>query len=269
MKTLKFIGLAIAVILLGVNFTSCSKEEEPKYNLITGEKKLTKIGKTDSDGSEIRTFTYDSEERLFEVSYADDDDTYSQSYVWKNNEIETTNGGWPYILSNGVISRYNDLWELKYDNEQRLSEIESSDIYHDKYIIDWNSNGGLFNIASYSSNDISNPANKVRQNSMRFFYNQEDRISCKGFNPIAPFFIDCGFCAEDLWIAHPELVGARTNMLPNTFERISTYWDNDGRVQFYTEQGNFSYKFDDDGYIVECIVIDPSFGEIKYTMVWE
>ena len=268
MKTLKFIGLAIAVILLGVNFTSCSKEEEPKYNLITGEKKLTKICRADSNSSEVRTFTYDNEGKLLEATY-NGEYTAKYTYIWKNNEINKQYGlSYIYTLSNGLVRNYDNYMDFSYDSEQQLSKIEPMQSYCDYYSIVWNSSDGtLSRVGRYYKEQ-----NSARlEDLLKFFYNREDLTTCKGYNPIVPIW--AGLYDDDICATHPELVGARTNILPTTFEREYYFFDNDGRRCSETKQGTFSYKYDNDGYIIECImsekIYDDYFSETKYTMTWE
>ena len=61
MKTFRLIGMALLAIVMCVNFTSCSDDEEPSKNddgVITNQKRLMEIKKTNAEGSlEIYTFS--------------------------------------------------------------------------------------------------------------------------------------------------------------------------------------------------------------------
>lgn len=261
MKTLKFIGLAIAVILLGVNFTSCSKEDDPKYNLITGEKKLVKLEIEDGNNKHVYHFSYDNEGRLQESTNAYNiGEETNITYQWSNSEI-TPSQHYTYVFDGGLIRHW---WghEITYNNDRRSTrdywDYDEYDIY--AYYNDFNWSGNkLTNIGFYQKEGNTSYA----QNSLRLIYNEG--ITCKGYNPIVPILMSVP--DDYLCVAHPELMGARTNQLPNTFD-LSIYNRNSPNYADRT-QGGFSYKFDNDGYVTECIMSDPSSEETKYTMVWE
>ena len=256
MKTLKAFGMAAIAVLMGVGFASCTKEGNPQYNLVKNEKKLVQLEIEDSNNKDVYHFSYDNEGRLHESTNA----YINITYRWSNSEI-TPSQHETYVLENGLIRHWRG-HEITYNNDGRPTrdywDYDEYDIY--AYYNDFNWSGNkLTNIGYYQKEGNASYA----QNSLRLIYNEG--ITCKGYNPIVPILMSVP--DDHLCVAHPELMGARTNQLPNTFE-ISIYNRYNPNYIDRT-QGNFSYKFDDDGYVTECIMNDPSSGETKYTMVWE
>ena len=267
MKTLRFVSVVLVATLLGVNFTSCTKEGDPQYNLVKNEKKLIKLDIEDSYSKYSYHFSYDSEGRLYESTYTDgsEENIANCTYTWKNNEITEQHGyGYPYQLSNGLIRKYNYATEVKYNNDQHLSGTETTEPGTCYYSIVWGSNDGRL---SRSGRYYIIDKNSARiEYNLNFYYTGEEETICNGFNPLVSLF--AGFYDEYVCVAHPELVGARTNCLPNTFAETYYSLDENDRPVDYTQRGNFSYKFDSDRYIIECTM---SYGEweTKYTMTWE
>ena len=70
MRTLRFVSVALVATLLGVNFTSCTKEGDPQYNLVKNEKKLVKLEIEDGNNKHVYHFSYDNEGRLHESTNA-------------------------------------------------------------------------------------------------------------------------------------------------------------------------------------------------------
>lgn len=269
MKILRFVSVAFVASLIVVNLASCTKEGDPQYNLVKNEKKLLKLDIEEPYYRYSYQFSYDNEGRLYESTHTyydgHEENIINCTYSWKNNEITEQHGhGWPYELSNGLIRKYGYETGVKYDNDQYLSETKTTESGSNYYSIVWGSNDGRLSRSGRYYKKDKNSA--MLEYLLNFYYTGEEATICNGFNPLVSLF--AGFYNEYVCIAHPELVGVRTNFLPNTFAETYYSIDGNGRPIEDRQRGNFSYKFDSDRYIIECIM---SYGdwEKKYTMTWE
>lgn len=72
MKTFRFIGMALLAVVMSVNFTSCSDdEEEPSKNddgVITNQKLLIELRMTNEDGVSITEYSYGSNGKLISAT---------------------------------------------------------------------------------------------------------------------------------------------------------------------------------------------------------
>lgn len=94
MKTFRLIGMALLAIVMCVNFTSCSDDDEPSKNddgVITNQKLLVELRMTDEDGVSIMEYSYDSKGKLLSANYRESD--YGYTITWGANKIieSTTN----------------------------------------------------------------------------------------------------------------------------------------------------------------------------------
>ena len=116
MKTLRFIGMAIIAIIMSVNFTACSDddEDEKQSNTIIGTWKVT--GDSDSDeeynaigevytfysngtvsveykgGSDVYNYKLNSDNTILSIDY-EDGDGYEEMYL----EITGNRMKWTYV----------------------------------------------------------------------------------------------------------------------------------------------------------------------------
>lgn len=238
MKTFRFIGMTLFTVLMCVNFASCSKEDLPGYELTTGEKKLTRIeAKGGGYNSSVWDFIYDSEGKLHEVTYTKNGKLIRKSkYVWSNNTIRRVNEDYEtkYTLQNGLIQGWStQSYKIIYRDTRQPKEFANRTFL-------WNDNNGLIRV----SDELYNTSGNKIYDSRSFFYNENGR-TCKGFNSMVPIEL-AAFAAvtgdiEDLFVVHPELVGMRTTQLP------TRYMDSDINGN---SQGNISYRFDSEGYVL-------------------
>ena len=264
MKTLRFIGMALFAVLMCVNLASCSKEELPQYELITNGKKITKIEISDPYTElSIWNFKYDKAGKLIEITCNDGHNTNKYNYTWSKNAINT------YILSDGLISK-NDYREVSYSNQTgRPCDIKSPSSYAYNYNFVWDSNtGGLSRRGIYyKEGNLSNITELFT------FGYSNDVMTCANYNPIIPILLSDGFDGDFLCVAHPELVNARTTVLPNKFTLENFWLDDNGRFDSEKIRGTCNYKFDSDGYITECTMNENSNNyyayKAKYTIAWE
>ena len=270
MKPLEIIR--IAAIFACVIFISCSKDESLQYELVTGEKKVTKLEINNSElGYSVWNFNYDNEGKLLEVTYNSNTEMRKYDYVWKNSAINSSYQ--TYSLSDGLIRNFANYRDVRYD-EERPQEIKYLSSYGDDYSFNWYSNGGLQSRAIYYKMQNEGGSQGYITELFKFIYDG-DVITAKtsGFNPVVSYMLSWGFDGDPLCIAHPELVGGRTNVLPTHFSRTCYWFDINNRHVSETIYGACSYMFDKDGYVTEFIIREDDGGEYafeeKYTIVWE
>ena len=66
MKTFRLIGMALLAVVMSMNFTSCSDDDEPSKNddgVITNQKQLVELRMTYEDEVSITEYSYDSKDR--------------------------------------------------------------------------------------------------------------------------------------------------------------------------------------------------------------
>lgn len=83
--------------------------------------------------------------------------------------------------------------------------------------------------------------------------------TCNGYNPVIVLMLASGIIYEAEYfpiIANPELAGFKTNQLP-----ISMIVND--------EVTNFTYEFDDDGYLRKCKAAEEDGDYTTYTFTWE
>ena len=258
-RILRNIGITLFSILICLNFTSCSNDNDS--GIVAKGKKLTKIVSGDWY---IATLNYDNKGRLIEVSethYIRDgrSETETYYYAWEDSIISiikpnSVDNDTLYI-KNGLVEKIDNYETLFYNGSKKL-------ISYKKVRSDLSNTLSCFwekdKLSSYDRryrSDIDTQSKTVT-----FDY---DGISCpKGcFHPI---FLTLSDIDDSGWVeatqeemfvfAHPELFGIKTTLLPAT--------SNDG---YY-----YQYEFDRNGYVSKIIVIHEEFGYDKtYTLTWE
>ena len=214
MKTFRMIGMALMAVLMGVGFASCSEEENLESNDdFSNEKKLVKMVAKDEDGEDLEVFTfkYDDKGRLIESTGSFDygEHSWTNQYAWGDNTIVCDGEEAP--LKDGLIQTPM----FAYNSSNRV-------ILYDDATIVWEGD----KIVSMSSYIGSN---------MTFTYGEPCK---KGYSPLLPYIMDM---YQELFYAHPELIGARTRQLPIKIGNISiTYeFDNEGYIsKIYINQGS-------------------------------
>ena len=148
MKTFRLIGMALLAVVMSMNFTSCSDDDEPSKNddgVITNQKQLVELRMTYEDEVSITEYSYDSNGKLVSATNTEqyDGSTHTSTYTvtWGANKIiESRNGeAITYTLENGLITHTSDsdggdldntdftynannqLIKLQYDEEDYLS----------------------------------------------------------------------------------------------------------------------------------------------------
>lgn len=210
------IGMALFAVLLSVNFTSCTKDENLDGNEdFSNEKKLVKmVGKDDESGKnqEVFTFKYDDKGRLIESTGSFDfgEHTWTSHYTWKDNVI-MIDDDYAIALENGRIKGNSDDETFIYNSSNRITKYVGK---YDTATITWDGDK-IVSMYSYMG-------------AMTFTYGETCK---KGYCPIIPYLM---FQYDGLSLAHPELFGARSKQLPTMVGGIL-----------------LTYEFDKEGYITK------------------
>ena len=259
MKTIRKFGMALLAVLVCVNFTSCSTDDDggSPSNQSGKEKKLIELKKYDASREELKMmydFKYNQTGKVseFTESYIDNREWVKETIniSWDSNKsiTLTSEEDEPSVatLSNGKISQWESC-NFTYNEDGFLKRIEDEDgysIYTQLYT--WN-NDYLYSI-DYQE-EYGQTTNKWTE-SIRY-----GNKTCKGFLPI--WGENVGISEFGLFIAMPELVGVKTVNLPTEISgKFST---------------TFEYKFDADGYVTRCTVKEHGVEEEQtiYEFVWE
>lgn len=254
MRTFRLIETALLAILVCVNFTACSSDTpEPEKNeegVIINEKKLVEIIIPEEEVVQEKYF-YDDESKLTMASHRDKS-TYI--YDWDTNTIIEDADLWrkTFSLENNLIISSKEIWNSSPWGDSSISEnIFKNDTKGLLQSIDY-----YYNTDFRESCKIVWEGSKIMQiGDTKFTYSGK---TCKGYLPILIWYISES-CA--LFDAHPELIGVRTNQLPDedfySYSNTSEYYDEIigevCKVQDIREsKTKFAYTFDDDGYVKSC-----------------
>lgn len=269
MKTFRLIGMALLAVVMSINFTSCSDDdEEPIKNddgIITNQKRLMEIKETNAEGSiEIYTFSYDSKGRLISVTDSwNGKEYYTTRFTWGNNTIIATDDdddANTYTLTDNLVRKQQGDGEYSkiftYNSSNQLIKVDEMDERHSSddcsYTYTWD-NGKM-------TKHIYKENNSEKSYVYEYTYNGK---TCKGWFPNME---DEGWDALDddyIFFAHPELVGMRTNQLPEQifskdteiYEYYDEYFKETCKSEYtYEDTVKFEYKLDKDGYVESCTV---------------
>jgi hypothetical protein len=228
------------------------------------EKKLVKMVGTlsyDSDTYNYTynyTFSYDNEGRLSSaIDTNDDGDKYSYKFIWGDDavvvqyEYETASGynnsktyTETYTLKDGLVQDWmsdNQSGIYSYNSSNRLIKAE----YNRKdWTIDavWNKD----KLVSVRTSDTYG-------HSTSSILTYGETTCKKGYFPLISDVIGLG---DVLFIAHPEIVGIRTNQLPNTYSPDD-------------EEISMTYEYDKEGYISKIKMKNEDGDSDTYTLTWK
>lgn len=271
MRIFKLIGMALLAVVMSVNFTSCSDDDEPVKNddgVITNQKQLVKLKMTDEDGESVITeYSYDSKGKLLSANRIESNYSREYNITWGANKVieSTDEDAITYTLENGLITHTSDSdggdlddTDFTYNANSQLVKFQSNIddyLFYDNISYTWQSEK-LTKITSLDQNDKDKDV-------YEFSYSGK---TCKGYLPIMVWNVDD---LRPLLEAHPELVGMRCNQLPDKIYSKDEYNE---ETELYT------YTFDKDGYVESCTEVSTykrlDNNETRtettiYTFTWE
>ena len=225
-----------------VTFISCNKEGDSNGDF-SNQKKIVKFVETwDEENPNIYSLHYDDDGRLIRVTSVDENgDSIDEiwTFIWGDDVIIERIDEWQYsiILENGLIqsSTFDSGQEYTYNKSNRVIELK------------YNGHGSEIKRCVWDGDKLV----MVSSDIIGTIYTYDE--TCRnGYSPLIGRFIDNDWLA----IAHPELIGARTNQLPATYSR------DDGLVS------NYSYEFDSEGYVTKIIETDNGITYCTYSLTW-
>lgn len=252
--------MALAAILLCVNFTSCSKDDDPteeteEGGIVVSGKKLAKIVGTgtseDGSYSEMYTFNYDSQGKLVQAvsSYEDDGykDTRSYQFVWSDDAIKVncadgSGSSLTYNLNDKLVRNSDNGDSFLYNSSNRFAK----GIYEYDYVVTAIWDGDKLVSISREYDDVTLKYGNSCQ---------------KGYFPFIVTMIQDNPEFSLLFMAHPEIAGIRTSQLPTSVTITNDYSGE-------TETSTITYEFDKEGYISK-IKVKESAGSSTYTLTWK
>lgn len=282
METFRLIGMALLAVVMSVNFTSCSDDDEPSKNddgVITNQKQLVELRMTDEDGESVITeYSYDSNGKLVSATNTEqyDGSTHTSTYTvtWGANKIiESRNGeAITYTLENGLITHTSDSdggdldnADFTYNANKQLIKLinlhEVSDDY--SYTITQSYTWQGEKLTKLILTDTENNSQYNDENINELSYSGK---TCKGYLPIMVWTVDD---LHPLLEAHPELSGMRCNQLPDKIY---------SKDEDFESTSKYTYTFDKDGYVESCTEIstykrldinETRTETIIYTFKWE
>lgn len=241
MKQFRLLGMALLALIMPVGFVACSSsDDDSNGGSGSKSKKLVQIASNVEGKENVYVFSYGSNGKL--KSYNDGDETYT--FNWSNDIVTITDTDGKtetcYLLNN--LIRNSTVYKTKftyYDNN-KLKEVRAqmSD-YSNYYTISLKWDGDKICGYSYSGK------------------------TCKGFNPV--IFDSDIFYGNEWLIACPELIGAKSNQLPDSFK-----YSND-------EEAKITYTFDSEGYVTEFtfqlykngVPSTSQYDTWKYKLTWK
>lgn len=229
MNTYKKVTLFFVSFVLCFVFCSCSNDgDENNMNSTSNEKKLVKITHVYGAWESTTSFNYDKQGRLLAVEKKDSYSRNIYSYIWSDDKVVQKDG--------------NDVVELRIVDG--LARSGSFVVGNDKKDVSllYNSNSRLL---SYDFGYDYNGSITWGKNGISQASNLEGEIiysgkTCKGYNPYIVYHVSSS-PFEDFAVAQPSLFGLNDNHLPD-------------RIKGDNDEFSFSYKFDNEGYLVELAV---------------
>ena len=254
--------MALAAILLCVNFTSCSKDDDPteeteEGGIVVSGKKLAQIvgTETSEDGSYSGTyayvFNYDSQGKLVQAVYSEEDDMYKDTrgyqFVWgddaiKVNRVDGSGSSLTYNLNDKLVRNSDNGDTFSYNSSNKFAK----GIYEYDYVVTTIWDGDKLVSISRDEEDVTLKYGNSCQ---------------KGYFPLIATTIQDNPEFSLLFMAHPEIAGIRTSQLPTN---VTVTEDYSGE----TETSTITYEFDKEGYISK-FKIKRSDGSSTYTLTWK
>lgn len=261
MKTFRLIGMALLAVVMCVNFASCSSDDDEIIKdddgVITNEKKLVEMKETDDEGhTDVMEFSYDSKGKLISVvqKCSEENNSDITNITWGGNTFKESSDGESiiYSINDGLVRTGSETdgsnYSFVYNSSKQLTTYQ----YGDKYDtstknLTWE-NGKVSKIAY--DKELS-----------EITYNNQ---TCKGYFPLMVLMVEDDF---KVMLAHPELVGMRTSLLPSQSyskevqkgEQYDDYYKETYKYEnIYEVTAKFTYKLTGDGYVESVTVAETN-----------
>lgn len=281
MKTFRMIGIAMLAVIMCVNFTACSEDDDNSpTNHPTNANKLGSVMIYDIENNkkelnDIIKFEYDKNGNVVKVyeQYGNNSDEIDiTEYIWDSNKSITSY--WEndeyikYTLTNNQITDIlsheyvwyvwmeereldEDFYRCTYDKDGNLIEILFKDNEEDDY--------ELVNEQTWNNGQLSMAKDYDYERVITLHY---DNQTCKNFFPLlADYIANNEFSDDYIFMAQPELLGVRTSKLPSKII--------DGSCII-----SFDYELNAYGNVTSCTVNkfysnDNLSYDYLYEFVWE
>lgn len=263
MRTFRLIGMALLAVVMCVNFSSCSEDNEDDNengNPIVNGKRLSTVTiegnyYNSTYYNESFSFSYDKEGRLIRVGGSE-----SFTYSWSENFITiTSDDGEGHeakvaLNKNGTVKSYDDNWSsfvFQYDSQNYL--IKTNETKHDQYqtnihYFQWDK-GNLTKVSGGSEFEVTQTFDsKMKSNVVMALIRGCD-------NPYDDS-IGGGWNMQLLLATHPNICG---NFSKNALHSLCT------------EGLDTYFEYDKEEYPTKIIEKDSENDEIQaiYTITWE
>lgn len=266
MKAFRLIGMALLAIVMSANFTACSSDDDEIIKdddgTITNQKKLVEMKEVyDDEDPYTYSLSYDSKGKLMAFVGKDKEGSDITNITWAENTIKESSDGesTTYSLNDGLVRTGAESdgrnYSFAYNSSKQLTTYQYGDKKDDltTRTITWE-NGKVTKI-TYDKDEIS-----------EITYGNQ---TCKGYNPIMPLMVEDDF---KVMLAHPELVGLRSDLLPNQSynkevekgENYDYYFKETYKYErTYEETIKFTYKLDSDGYLESLTAVETDVQTYK------
>lgn len=273
MRTFRLIGMALIAVLISVNFTACSSDDDEIIKdddgVVTSEKKLMEMKETydskDDVHVDVMTFSYDSKGKLITVVQKCSDDNSSDitNITWGENTFkESSNGEYTtYSINDGLVrtgleSNGRD-YSFAYNSSKQLTTYQYGDKDGDTTTRTLTWENGKVTKMTYEDDEPSTIT----------YGNQ----TCKGYFPLIVLMVEDDFKAM---LAHPELIGMRATQLPTQShskevqkgEHYDDYFKETYKYENIKEETTkFTYKLTTDGYVESVTMEETDIETYKYS----
>lgn len=263
MKTLRFLGITLLMVMLAVNFTACSdNEDEPSGNdeptIGLSEKKITQIVALNDytislnyNNNRLSKFTWQYHDDPNDWEF-NQEITYSENQVIMTGEVDGSNSKQVYTLnSQGYVSscttidfdenrEINTIFE--YTQDGYLAKILEKEVFHGEFEDDFSTETTVLTYTDeklvqtsneYNSGNNSFPSKEY----FSFSYSIGHVNKSKILNPIVEEYIFNYLAAY-----YAGILGKTSKILPDSY--LSTELE---------DSNNLIYIFDNDGYVTNIL----------------
>lgn len=244
MKQFRLLGMGVLALAMSIGFVACSSDDDSNGSSGNKSKKLVQITSSVEGKENIYLFSYDSNGKL--KLYNDGDETYT--FNWSNDKVTITDTDGKtetgYLLNN--LIRNSTVYKTKftYNDNNKLKEVRAQ----------------MADYLNYYTISLKWDGDKITECERIYSYSSK---TCKGFNPV--IFDSDIFYGNEWLIACPELLGVKSNQLPDGFK-----YSND-------EEAKITYTFDSDGYVTEFTIqvykngvpSTSQYDTWKYKLTWK